>query len=122
MSLPAHLLNATATVFQEVDTPGVFGQSVQSLVKIGKTRCRADQKKTTRYTQPGNFEQTAGYFTVYIPDTWGYPIETKFWLQIVFDTGFTLVGQVDAIANPGVMAHHVEVDIIKRQPSLAIPV
>lgn len=121
MSLPDYLLNATATVYQEVDTEGSFGEVIQNLSKIGSTRCRADQKRTNRFVQAGNFEQTAGYFRVYLPDTWAYPVETKFWVRVVTDTGFDLLGQVDSVANPGMAGHHVELDVIKRQPSLAIP-
>ena len=121
MTLPAHLLNANASVYRESNTPGQFGQVQQSLVLVGSSRCRMDQKRINRLAQSGNFEQTAGYFRVYLPDSWAYPIETKFWVRVVTDSGIEILGQVDSVANPGMMGHHMEIDIIKRQPGLPIP-
>lgn len=121
MSLPLHLLNASASVYRESNTPGQFGQVQQSLVLVGTSRCRMDQKRTNRFAQAGNFEQIAGYFRVYLPDTWTYPIETKFWIRVITDSGLEFLGQVDSVANPGMMTHHMEIDIIKRQPTLPIP-
>ena len=121
MSLPSHLLNATATIYQETNGQGQFGQATQTLSKLGSTRCRVDQKSSYRYVEDGNFEQTQGRYIVYLPKEYAQPVETKFWLKIVSDYGVTFTGQVDSVRYPGLSGHHTEVSLVRRKPSLAVP-
>jgi hypothetical protein len=121
MSLPTHLLNATATLYQESNGQGSFGQVTQSLAKVGTSRCRVDQKYTSRYVEPGNFEQTEARYVVYLPKEYAQPVETKFWVKVVADYGVTFLGQVDSVRYPGLSGHHTEVSLIRRKPTLAVP-
>jgi hypothetical protein len=121
MSLPANLLNATATIYKETNTKGAMGQPTQALVKVIACRCRVDQKSTFRYVQKGNFEQTLGRYTVYLPGVQIQPIEQNFWLRIQSDTGLDFAAQVDSVRLPSLANHHTEVEVIRRKPSLAVP-
>jgi hypothetical protein len=121
MSLPSHLLNATATIYQETNGQGQFGEVTQALVKSGSTRCRVDQKSSSRYVESGNFEQTQGRYIVYLPKEYIQPVETKFWLKITADYGVTFTGQVDSVRYPGLSGHHTELSLVRRTPSLAVP-
>jgi len=121
MSLPANLLNATATIYKETNTKGTMGQPAQALVKVIACRCRVDQKSTFRYVQKGNFEQTLGRYTVYLPGVQIQPVEQKFWMRLQSDTGLDFTAQVDSVRLPSLANHHTEVEVIRRKPSLAVP-
>jgi hypothetical protein len=121
MKLPANLLNAVATIYKETNVKGTMGQPTQALVKVITCRCRVDQKSTFRYIQKGNFEQTLGRYTVYLPGIQSQPIEQKYWMRIQSDTGLDFVAQVESIRLPSLGDHHTEIEVIRRKPSLAVP-
>jgi hypothetical protein len=121
MSLPDYLLNATATIYQETNGQGQFGQMTQSLTKIVRTRCRVDQKSSYRFVTDGNFEQTQGRYVVYLPSESAQPVETKFWLKITSDYGLMIMGQVESVRYPGLSGHHSEITLVSRKPTLAVP-
>lgn len=120
MKLPANLLNATATIYKETNIKGTMGQPTQALVKVIACRCRVDQKSTLRYVQKGNFEQTLGRYTVYLPGIQSQPVEQKYWMRIQSDTGLDFVTQVESIRLPSLGDHHTEIEVIRRKPSLAV--
>ena len=120
MKLPANLLNAIATIYKETNIKGTMGQPTQALVKVIACRCRVDQKSTFRYIQKGNFEQTLGRYTVYLPGIQSQPIEQKYWMRIQSDTGLDFAAQVESIRLPSLGDHHTEIEVIRRKPSLAV--
>ena len=80
-----------------------------------------DQKNTSRYVEPGNFEQTEARYIVYLPKEYAQPVETKFWVKVVADYGVTFLGQVDSVRYPGLSGHHTEISLVRRKPALAVP-
>lgn len=121
MNFPERILNGSCTIYREVNAKGDFGQMTQVLVKVLATRCRVDQKSTTRTATGGSFEQTTGRYTVYLSGIQAQPIEDKYWIKVVTNTGITFTAQVASVSIPAMLDHHTELEVVKRAPALEVP-
>ena len=121
MNFPERLLNGSCTIYREVNAKGTFGQMTQVLVKVLATRCRVDQKSTTRTATGGSFEQTTGRYTVYLSGIQAQPIEDNYWIKVVANTGITFTAQVASVRLPAMLDHHTELEVVRRAPSLEVP-
>jgi hypothetical protein len=122
MNFPERLLNATATIYREVNAKGSLGQVTQTLVAVVSTRCRVDQKSTTRSVAGGSFEQTSGRYTVYLPGVQAQPIEESYWIKVTTGIGITFTAQIASVRLPAMLDHHTELEVVRRAPALEVPV
>ena len=121
--IPDDLLNATADILKESETVGSFGEAVKSLVKVGSSvRCRVDGRSFKRESQDGGLVVSSTYYDVFINGSPTIPVDDRFWLKVVTDSGETLVLQAQSQANPGMMSHHVEIMAVQRNPTTPIEV
>ena len=122
MNFPERLLNGACTIYREVNAKGTMGQVTQVLEKVVATRCRVDQKSTTRTVTGGSFEQTSGRYTVYLPGIQAQPIEESYWIKVATNTGITFTAQIASVRLPAMLDHHTELEVVRRAPALEVPI
>jgi hypothetical protein len=107
--IPAHLLNADIEYFLESETAGSFGELKQVFTPAGTGRGRLDMKSSTRNLHAGIYEETGRRYRMYVNELLP-EITEKFWIRAKAN-GYTVLGQISSISYPGLMAHHIELDI-----------
>lgn len=116
MSLPAALLNSSATIYAENNTKGSMGQPLQYLSVIGKTKCRCDFKSQSQDGPPS--EKTAQTYKVYLPGMWA--LTANNWIRIVTPSGRDVTGQVTTSSDAGGLGHHTAATIICRKTAPSV--